>query len=835
MQKQKAQRLVISFFSTLLKSTYKISGFWSRLIIGCIVLAGLFIVPVFLYFSKDLPDYKQLLDYDPPTITRIYSGEGDLMAEIATERRIFKKIDEMPQLIINSFIAAEDKNYYQHPGIDLLSIIRAATHNLMNIGSDHNPVGGSTITQQVVKNFLLNNERSISRKIKEAILAYRINKIYSKDRILELYLNQIYLGHGAYGVTSAALAYFNKDLKDLTVEEAALIAAMPKAPSSLDPTRHHDKAKVRRNWVIERMLEEHYIDKKQAKAALDSPIVLKPRFETAILDNGYYTESVRLEMIEKYGYDSVYQNGFSVYTNLHKTFQKYADEALREGILEYDRRHGYAGPIKNVNLQASDWKAALRSIPQPEAAGHWKLAIVLSVSDNNVVIGLSDGEQGNIPLSNLTWARKKLDGGYLGKKIEKASEVLKAGDVILTVFNQETNSYTLEQVPEVNGAIVIMQNKTGRVLAMTGGYSFKESKYNRAIQALRQPGSAFKPIVYLAALNNGWLPTSIVYDEPLSIPQGPGMPNWTPKNYEGKVLGPITLRKALEKSKNLATVYLIKELGVKPVAEEALKLKIYDSLPHKYLSVALGAMETTLMKLTAAFSTFASNGQLIEGHLVDRIQDRKGNLIYTSDKASCANCNMIENVAEGAISSDPILTYKAQKAIDPMVNYQLVSMLQGAVERGTAARARQLNRVVAGKTGTSNESNDTWFIGFTPDITVGVFIGHDAPKSLGAREQGSSVALPVFIRFMKKAANDIPNREFFVPEGISFINVDTNTGEEAGITTASKDTAREALKPGDKIGRDKAEEEPSSFFSLPFNGDDKDEASDVNFGGGGVY
>lgn len=816
----------------ILKSIYKAFAFWCSAILISVVLLGLFVLPIFLYFSKDLPDYHQLTEYDPPTISRIYSAEGDLMSELAVERRIFRKINEIPQVVINAFVAAEDQNYYNHPGIDIMSIIRAGFQNLGHIGSDRNPVGGSTITQQVVKNFLLSNERSISRKIKEAILAYRINKVYSKDRILELYLNQIYLGNGAYGVTSAALSYFNKDLKNVTLEEAALLAALPKAPSLLDPTRNPDRAKARRDWVLERMDEEGFITSDQAKASSAKPIALNPRFESSILDSGYYNESVRLEIIEKYGYDKVYQDGLSVYTNLDKDMQKYADDALRAGLIEYDRRHGFTGPLKSIKFEGDSWKGALNQIDTPEGAGSWRLGLVLSVTEAGANVGFKDGSKGTIPMEGLSWARKRLKSGYMGKSVEGPKDVLKAGDVILVGKHQEKGIFTLEQIPQANGALVAMQPKTGKVLAMSGGYSFKESKYNRALQAQRQPGSAFKPIVYLTALEKGFTPTSLVKDEPISISQGPGKPAWTPRNYEGKFLGTITMRKALEKSKNLATVHLITQVGARSVANVATRLKVYDTPPPAYYSMALGAVETTLMKLTSAYAAFASDGMQVDGKLIDRIQDRKGNMIYTSDTRLCEGCGTqaMEGQEPSAPNDEPAISYTAKHVIEPMVNYQMVSMLQGVVDRGTGARARKLNKVLAGKTGTSNDSNDTWFIGFSPDLVVGVFVGYDAPKSLGDKEQGASVALPIFIKFMEHALKDMPNKEFPIPEGITFVDTSYDLGAD-GFSFGMGTTVKEPVKPGDKA---KAATEESSGFSF-FGSSDTSTKDDVNFDSGGVY
>lgn len=787
--------LIKKIISPMFDKFSRTIAFWISAFVSMIILVGLFILPVFLYFGNDLPDYHQLVEYDPPTISRLFSSEGDLIAELAVERRIFKSIDEIPPLVKNAFIAAEDQNYYDHPGIDLMSIVRAATQNILNMGTDKHPVGGSTITQQVVKNFLLTNEKSISRKIKEAILAYRINKVYSKDRILELYLNQIYLGNSAYGVTSAAMNYFSKDLKDLKVEEAALLAAMPKAPSSLDPTKHRERTKVRRDWVIDRMHEESFITLEQANAAKSSDIKLTTKYDSTFLDNGYYTESVRLQLIDKYGNDYVYKEGITVHTNVNKKLQKMADDALRQGLIEYDRKHGFRGPLANLPYKGDDWQLTLKNYAKPPVAGHWKLAIVLKSTVESAAIGLEDGSKGAISLASLAWARKTLPEQYLGKKIEAASEVLKSGDIIL-VSSDAKEGYLLEQIPEVNGAIVVMQPKTGKVLALSGGYSFKDSKYNRAIQAVRQPGSVFKPFVYLAALEAGYSPFTIVPDEPIALSQGPGLPAWTPKNIDKKFMGNITLRTALEKSRNLATVRLLAAVGVDPVAEVATRLNVYKNPPKLY-SMALGAYESTLLDLTNAFAIFASNGVKVTPKLISHIFDRKGNLIFNSDERKCSTCQGdSETSFVPSAEQVPTLDYQQEQLIDPVLNYQLVSILEGAVTRGTAVRARSIKKHLAGKTGTSNESKDTWFVGFSPEIVCGVFVGFDAPKSLGAKEQGASVALPIFVNFMKNALDEVDDKEFEIPKGINFVEIDSSTGQKASVF-AGKNAVLEAVKPAE--------------------------------------
>lgn len=777
----------------MIESIARTLAFWCSVLVACIVIGGLFVIPVFFFYSKDLPDYNQLAEYDPPTISRIYTTEGDLMAELAKERRIFTKINEIPQLVIDAFLAAEDHNYYNHPGIDVYSIVRAATQNALNAGSEKNPVGGSTITQQVVKNFLLTNERTLSRKIKEAILAYRINKIYSKDRILELYLNQIYLGNGAYGVTSAALNYFNKDLSQITVEEAAMMAAMPKAPSLLDATRNPQGAKSRRDWVIERMNEEGFITGAQARKAKAIPIKLTSRFDKAIADNGYYTEAVRLELLDRYGFDKVYEQGLSVFTNIDPVLQKHADEALRAGLIEYDRRHGYKGAVQNIKFSPDNWKDDLKKIEVDGAAGVWKMALVLSVANDSAALGFRDGSKGTLGLNEMKWARKRLNNQYLGKKVETAKDVVSKGDVIYVSFDEQTQKYALEQIPDVNGALVAMEPYTGKVVALVGGYSFKESKYNRAIQAYRQPGSTFKPFVYLAALEKGYSPISIVQDSPISISQGPGLPDWTPKNMGNNFLGPITMRTALEKSRNLATIRVLLAAGVNNVADVSTRFNIYNNPPKQY-SMALGAFETTLMQLTAAYATFASDGMRVEPKLIDRIHDRKGRLIYYTDSRECVGCKAEDE--DKALSKDvlPTLKYQTKYLVNPEVNYQMVSMLQGVVDRGTAARAKALGKTLAGKTGTSNDSFDAWFVGFSPDLVCGVYVGYDNPKTLGDKEFGANLALPIFTKFMGNALQGMPDKPFTIPDGIQFVSVDAGSGKSPSVFSTGKGVIKEALR-----------------------------------------
>jgi len=663
---------------------------------------------------------------------------------------------------------------------------------------------------------LLTNERSLSRKIKEAILAYRINNVYSKDRILELYLNQIYLGNSSYGVTTAALNYFNKDLNDVTLDEAAILAALPKAPSILDPTRNPEKAKARRDWVITRMFEENFITQAQAEKYKALPINLASRWEHSILDNGYYTESVRLQLLDMYGEDKVYSDGLSVHTNINKDLQKIADDTLRQGLIKYDRKHGYKGPISNVNFKKDEWKQVIKKAPLNPAASSsgWVNAIVLNIAPQKAEIGLKDGSKSQIGLADLKWARKRLKNQYIDKQIHTPGDVLKVGDIIHVEKKEKGDGFSLAQVPDVNGGLVVMQPKTGRVLALVGGYSFKESKYNRVIQAKRQPGSTFKPFVYLAALENGFAANSILKDETITLPQGNGLPDWTPKNYEGKFLGDITLRKSIEKSRNLSTIYLLTLLGLDKVGEVSTRYNIYKNPPKLY-SMALGANETTLLQVTNAFTSFASGGMNVVPKLIDRVHDRKGRIIYSSDLRKCSGCTLKGEEDKLKTNEIPNLTYKAFSNTDPMINYQLVSLLQGVVERGTGRKALAVGKILAGKTGTSNDSKDAWFIGFSPDLVCGIYVGYDNPKSLGKYESGASVALPIFIDFMKEALKDMPNKEFEVPLGIEFVKIDHSSGDIPGVFSSETDIVNEPMR----------KEEVDSFYSffpsLPRDEDDE--------------
>ncbi len=761
---------------------YAFLGLFSLGFLGMIAgIAGT--VYIISYFGRDLPDYSQLKDYKPPIVSRLYAGDGRLMAEFAQERRVFMPIEKIPDLVKNAFIAAEDKNFYSHNGIDYIAITRAMVSNIQNLGSGRRPEGASTITQQVAKNFLLSNEVSYKRKIREAILAYRMEKAMSKDRLLELYLNEIYMGARAYGVAAAALRYFNKPLDELTVAEAAYLGSLPKAPNNYHPVRRKEAATARRNWVLERMEADGFITREQRDIAQATPLQTRIENDTdRFVRAPYFAEEIRRILQEKYGEESLYGGGLVVRSTMDPELQDIAVRALRDGLQSYDRRHGYRGPVAHLEGKA-DWKQELAGIEKPEAMIEgWEMAAVLSVSGSAAKIGFindkSEPKEGKIPLENLKWARKSLNEGYyLGSVIESATQVLSKHDVILVApVKDKDGEYTLEQVPEVQGAIIALDPHTGRVLAMEGGWKQDLSQFNRATQALRQPGSAFKPFIYLAALDNGFTPATLILDAPFVMEDRPGN-TWKPTNYSNEYYGPTPLRVGVEKSRNLMTVRLADYLGMDKVAAYAEKLGITEKMPQ-FLANALGSSETTLLNMTRAYAMLVNGGKDITPTFIDRIQDRRGNTVFRHDTRECKNCGNLVRW-ENETQPVPEIPDTRKQLIDPRTAYQMVSILEGVVQRGTAERIKSLGRPLAGKTGTTNRSNDAWFIGFSPDLVVGVYTGFDAPRSLGKRETGSSVAVPIFKDFMEQALADKPAIPFRVPHGIRNVLVNADTGVRA--------------------------------------------------------
>jgi penicillin-binding protein 1A len=773
------------------------------------ILAAGGIVAIYLvlhHYSEGLPDYRALADYKPKVVTRVHAGDGELLAEFSTEKRIFVPIDSIPKQVKQAFMAAEDKNFYQHKGVDPEGIMRAAITDLKNLHSEKRPVGASTITQQVARNFLLTNEVSIARKIKEMILAYRIEQVLTKDQILELYLNEIYLGFNSYGVAAAALDYFDKPLDELTIAEVSFLAAIPKNPNKYFREKNHDAALERRNYVINRMLEDKYITQAQATEAMAAPLSFSPRKDTATVPAGHFTEEVRRELLASYGKDGLYGGGLSVRTTLDPKLQEIAVKSLRDGLVSYDQRHGWRGPVTHLPNMNS-WAEQVSKVVPPDGAETWRLAAVIDADADNAKVGFADGETAELAMADMRWTGKT-----------KASQLLQIGDVVLTQYveakpddkkqadkkkdkDQEAKPaapafhYVLRQMPEVNGALVALDPHTGRVLALVGGMSYESSEFDRATQAQRQPGSSFKPFVYLAALDSGFTPSTIVLDAPIEIDQGPGLPLWKPVNFDHEFLGPLPLRVCLEKSLDTATVRVGQAIGMAKVVEYAKKFGISDNLPP-FISSVIGAGETTLMRMTTAYAELDNGGKKLIPTLIDRVQDREGKTLFRHDTRVCQGCNAVDwtNQAVPEIPDD------RPQIQDPRTAYQMVEMLEGVVQRGTARSLASLGHPLAGKTGTTNDAKDLWFMGFSPNLVVGVFVGYDDPKSLGKREQGATVAVPVFKEFMSIVLADQPPIPFRIPPGLRLARVDASSGQLA--SPGSGNSIWEAFLPGTEPGAD---------------------------------
>ena len=742
------------------------------LITSFILLSAISIISVLWTYSNDLPDYKFLKSYKPPVSSKVYSGNGDLVADFSKEKRVFVPFNSIPKNVINAFLSAEDKNFFKHPGVDAKGVIRAVINNISNILSSKRLEGASTITQQVAKNFLLTNEVSLNRKIKEAILAFRIERALSKERILELYLNQIYLGSGAYGVAAASLEYFDKSIKDLNYSEAALLAALPKAPSRYNPYRNPDIAKFRRNLVLKNLLDNNYLTSEWYEKLTKEEIILKKNKKIYLEDAQYFIEDVRKSVIETLSYDKVYKQGFNINTPIDLNLQTIATKSLRDGLIAYDKRKGWRGPLTN-KIYNSEWKKDLEKY-KLENSINWKLAIVKKINKFSAEIETEDNIEGVIEYQSISWTKKEFN------------KLLKPGDIIY-VKNLKENIFNLQQLPKVNGGIVVMDPFTGRVLALSGGFSFKQSEFNRATQAKRQPGSAFKPFVYALALENNFTPTSLVLDAPLVLDQGDDLKMWKPENYGKKFYGPSTLRVGLEKSRNLMTVRIAQNLGVEKIVDFSKALKIYDN-PEELLSISLGSAETTLLKLTSAYSVFVNGGKLVEPILIDRIQDSEGNTIFNNDKRKCINCDQISYLT----NDYPEIKNNYTQIFSPETAFQMTSILEGVVQRGTAKKLKDLNLNIAGKTGTTNKNTDTWFIGFTSNVLVGVYVGSDNPTPLGKYETGSKTALPIFKSFISDSINKNDARPFKAAKGTVMMVVDPLTGQKAKFN--SKNTIIEVFK-----------------------------------------
>jgi penicillin-binding protein 1A len=785
-----------------------------RFLFVCGVLLAIagcgFVAFTIWHFDSELPDYQQLAHYQPAITTRVHAADGRLLAEYAMERRVFVPTEAIPKRVIQAFLSAEDKNFYSHHGIDPVSMMRAAITDVGRLHASRRPVGASTITQQVAKNMLLTNEISLKRKINEILLASRIEVALPKDRILELYLNEIYLGAGAYGVTAAGLTYFNKSLDELTLGEAAFLAGLPKAPNRYNPMRHPQAAKARRDWVLDRMVEDSAATQAEAAEIAAQPIELRRRQETEEVRAPYFAEEVRRELLGRYGEKMLYGSGLSVRTSLDGRLQAAADRALRSGLIHYERGHGgWRGPVARIDPKG-DWEARLAKVPVPAVARDvgWQHAVVLRSDADGATIGFKGGAIGHIPFSEMRWARPRRDTGSFGAYPRSAADVVKPGDVVMVepitavskgeAVNAKTPAaYTLRQVPEISGAIVAMDPRSGRVLAISGGFSFETSQFDRATQAKRQPGSSIKPFVYLTALDHGFTPSTLVLDGPISLPQGPGLPMWSPTNYANryhgpKYRGPTPLRVGLEQSLNAMTARIASIIGMEPIAQTIERFGIMDHTPREY-SMALGTGETTPVRLTAAYAMLMNGGKRIAPTLIDRIQDREGKTIFRADQRPCRGCAD----ASWQHQPVPVISDTREQVADPASAFQIVAMMQGVVERGTGIAVRAVGKPIAGKTGTTNDFRDAWFVGGTPDLTAGVFIGYDDPDSLGDDETGGHIAAPVFRDFMIAALKDTPATTFRTPPGMRLYRVNPSSGL---LAAAGSSAIYEAYRPGTEPG-----------------------------------
>ncbi len=740
-----------------------------------------------------IPDYRQLADYEPAVTTRLFAGDGQVMMEYAAEKRLFVPIEKIPDIVKNAFIAAEDKHFYKHAGIDYTGIIRAALGNLRNMGKGKRPAGASTITQQVAKNFLLSSELSYTRKLKEAILARRINKAFTKEHVLELYLNEIYLGNRAYGVAAAAMNYFNKSLDELTLDEVAYLAALPKGPNNYNPKTKYDAAIARRNWVIDRMVADGYVSEQEAEEAKKKPLKVVEHKSGFLKDTEYYSEEVRRTISNNFGDEALYQGGLIVRTTVDPRLQSIATRAVRKGLLEYDKRHGWYGATANIKID-DNYKENLKNTKlEAGAEPNWQKAVVLDVNKDKANIETESGDKGVITMSTLKWARHAEKGKNMGPVPSAATQVLNKGDVIYVEEktadkNAKQKTFILQQIPRAEAGMAVMDPHTGKVLALVGGFSFAKSQFNRATQAYRQTGSSFKPFVYLAALEQGYSPTDLILDAPFVLDQGEGMPKWKPVNYSKKFYGLMTLRRGVELSKNLMTVRLAQDIGMDKVVEISKRVGVNDHLPP-YLSSSLGAADTRVINMVSAYCVIVNGGKKVPPYMIERIQDRKGRTIYKHEQTPCPECA----ADKWNNQEEPDFKVVREQVVDPLSAYQMTSILEGVATRGTGARLNGLHRHLAGKTGTTNETKDAWFVGFSPDLVAGVYVGFDEPESLGRTETGAASALPIFYDFMKEALQDTPDTSFRIPAGIKLVRVNPQTGKPSAPGDSVVIT--EALKP----------------------------------------
>ena len=802
-------RFILSFFG----------GIFTLVTLGAAAVA-ISIGAVFFIYGKDLPSHEALAQYTPPTISRIYSAEGRIMDEFAQERRLFAPAGDIPDLIKNAFISAEDKNFYNHKGYDLRQIAAAAIVAVQSRG--RNVRGASTITQQVMKNFLLSGDRRAERKIKEIILASRLEETLSKDRILELYLNEIFLGQNSYGVSAAAQTYFNKSLDELAPHEAAFLASLPKAPGKFHPVRGKERLTERRDYVLREMMQNGYISDAVYQVEVAKPLLSVQNgdfesFRNALPPRDYFTDEIRRQLSGDFGEAEFFSGGLTVRATVDPEMQVEATDALRRGLEKYDRAQGvWRGTGKAIDVallgDVESWRAALADLRVARDVtldGQWHVAVVLEIGDKDARIGIEgveDDADGHwIPAKDVKWARKLLEDGKFGRKARVAGDLLTVGDVIhVRAMTADSDGafirWTLRQVPELQGGFMAMDVNTGRVIAMQGGFSYQNSVFNRATQANRQPGSSFKPFVYASALDSGYSPATIVVDAPIEVNTPQGV--WRPKNSSNKFYGPTPLRTGIEQSRNLMTVRLAQEVGMDVISDYAQRFGVYDNM-GQFLANALGSEETTLFKMVAAYAMFANGGERVEPTLVDRVQDRYGKTIYRHDHRICTDCatpNIIAN-------SSPTIVTNRERVMDAITAYQLTSMMRGVVDRGTASRYVNLGVPTAGKTGTTNGSRDVWFVGFTNTIVAGCYMGFDQPRPMGRGAYGGTMCGPVFQQFMKAATKKFGAGAFTLPPGGRFINIDRFSGARLSDDARGDYVVAEYFRDG---------EEP--IFGITFDG-----------------
>ncbi|WP_300528588.1 penicillin-binding protein 1A [Maricaulis sp.] len=822
------------------------AALWGGAAAAVLAVAGFVTAAVYVVrVTSDLPDYQQLAEYEPPIMSRVHAGDGRLIAEYAREHRVFMPIENIPQSLVHAFVSAEDKNFYEHGGLDFRGIVRAAFANVGHVLRDERLEGASTITQQVAKNFLLSSAQRLERKVQEMVLARRIERAFTKDQILELYLNEIYFGQRAYGAAAAALNYFDKSLDELTLSESALLAAVVNGPARFHPIRHPERTIDRRNWVLSRMAANGYISEEQAREAAQDPLQIAERLSgDDYLAAEYFVENVRRQVFSMYGEDELYDGGLSIRTTLDTRMQMAARRALRDGLETYDRRHGYRGVLGTIEL-GEGWEERFEEVTIPrDLDDGWMPALVVDVSDAAASIRFEDGSEGTIPMAELSWARQNLPDGELGPVVRTAGEVLSAGDVVLagypTAEVQEPDTYSLRQVPAINGGIMAMDPHTGRVLAMMGGYSFQHSQFNRATQARRQPGSSFKPFAYAAALDNGYTPASLILDAPFVASGGADERFYMPSNYSERYYGMSTMRLGLELSRNVMTVRLAQEMGMRPISDYGVRFGIYDEL-DPVLAMSLGAGETTLYRLISAYAALVNGGRRVEPTILDRVQDRTGATIFAHEQRECETCDVEEWQAE---LLEPFFPETREEVVDPVTAYQVVHMLEGAVQRGTGTALRSLGRPLGGKTGTTNDFRDAWFVGFGPDLIVGVYVGFDTPYQLGSGEAGGRVAAPIVRDFFEDVIGDYPVAPFRVPEGVRLVPINRLTGEPGVLGQSG--VILEAFRPGTEPSRQSPEEESGLSFARSSVSDDPlslllqeeegdDEDSEEEEGIGGLY